>query len=59
MLMTSRIRELSFQGASSQMLRKVAVAQGMHTLFDDGIDKALKGITTLDEVFRNAKRTED
>jgi type IV pilus assembly protein PilB len=59
MLMTSRIREMAFQGASSQQIRKVAVAQGMHTLFDDGIDKAIKGITTLEEVFRIAKRQED
>jgi len=59
MLMTSRIREMAFQGASSQQIRKVAVAQGMHTLFDDGIDKAIKGVTTLEEVFRIAKRQED
>jgi type IV pilus assembly protein PilB len=59
MLMTSRIRELAFQGASSQQLRKTAVSQGMHTLFEDGIDKAIKGITTIEEVFRNSKRTED
>jgi type IV pilus assembly protein PilB len=56
MLMTSKIRELSFQGASTQELRKVAIAQGMHTLYQDGIAKVLKGITTLDEVFRVAKR---
>lgn len=59
MMMTSRIRELSFQGASSQTLRKAAVSQGMHTLFEDGLDKAMKGITTLEEVFRNAKRTDE
>lgn len=59
MMMTSRIRELAFQGASSQQLRKAAVSQGMHTLFEDGVDKAIKGITTLEEVFRMAKRTEE
>jgi type IV pilus assembly protein PilB len=59
MMMTSRIRELAFQGSSSQAIRKSAVAQGMHTLFEDGIDKTLRGITTLEEVFRIAKRTED
>jgi type IV pilus assembly protein PilB len=59
MMMTSRIRELSFQGASSQQLRKAAIAQGMHTLFDDGLDKAMKGVTTLEEVFRNAKRQDE
>ena len=30
----------------------------MNTLYSDGIAKAMRGITTLDEVFRNAKKTE-
>ena len=30
----------------------------MTTLYDDGIRKVMKGITTLEEVFRVAKRTE-
>jgi type II secretory ATPase GspE/PulE/Tfp pilus assembly ATPase PilB-like protein len=30
----------------------------MRIMFDDGIAKALRGITTLDEVFRVSKRTE-
>src|SRR5688572_12057941 len=59
MIMTSRIREQAFVGTSSQQLRKTAVAQGMHTLFEDGMNKALAGITTLEEVFRIAKRAED
>jgi type IV pilus assembly protein PilB len=59
LLMTSRIREQAFVGASSQQLRKTAVAQGMHTLFEDGMNKALAGITTLEEVFRIAKRVEE
>ena len=58
MLMTSRIRELSYQGASTQELRKAAVGQGMHTLYQDGINKVLRGITTLEEVFRVAKKTD-
>jgi len=59
MLMSSRIRELAFQGASTQEIRKVAVASGMTTLYQDGIDKVLNGITTLEEVFRVAKRTDE
>ena len=58
MLMTSKIRELSYQGASTQELRKAAVSQGMHTLYQDGINKVTRGITTLEEVFRVAKRTD-
>ncbi len=59
MLMSSKIRELSFQGAPTQQLRKAAIGQGMNTLYQDGIRKALKGITTIEEVFRVAKRTDD
>ncbi|MBL8830597.1 MAG: Flp pilus assembly complex ATPase component TadA, partial [Planctomycetaceae bacterium] len=59
MMMTARVRELSFQGASAQDIRKVAIAQGMKTLYRDGIDKAMRGITTLEEVMRITKRTED
>ena len=35
-----------------------AITQGMKTLYVDGIRKVVKGITTLEEVYRNAKRTE-
>lgn len=59
MLMASKIRELAFQGASTQDLRKAAIARGMHTLYQDGLMKAMKGITTIEEVFRVAKRTTD
>ncbi len=58
MLMGSKIRELAFQGASTQDIRKAAIAVGMTTLYDDGIRKVLRGITTLEEVARVAKRVE-
>jgi type IV pilus assembly protein PilB len=58
MLITAKIREMIFENASSQELRKVAIKQGMKTLYQDGIAKVLNGITTLEEVYRVAKRTE-
>lgn len=58
LMMSSKIRELSFQGASTQDIRKEALKGGMSTLYDDGIRKVLEGITTIDEVFRVAKRSE-
>jgi type IV pilus assembly protein PilB len=58
MLVTSKIRQKIFENASTQEIRKAAIAQGMSTLYNDGIDKVLKGITTLEEVYRVAKRTE-
>ena len=59
MMMTAKVRELSFQGASTQDIRKMAIAQGMTTLYEDGIRKVLRGVTTLEEVFRAAKKTEN
>jgi type IV pilus assembly protein PilB len=56
--MSSKIRELAFQGASTQDIRKEALKRGMTTLYDDGIRKVCEGITTLDEVFRVSKKQE-
>jgi type IV pilus assembly protein PilB len=58
MVMNSKIRELAFQGAATQEIRRAAVSTGMHVMFEDGVQKALRGITTLDEVFRVAKKVE-
>jgi type IV pilus assembly protein PilB len=52
MSMTSQIRDMTFKGDSTQNLRRVARKQGMRTLFEDGMIKALKGLTTIDEVMR-------
>jgi type IV pilus assembly protein PilB len=59
MFMTSKIRELTFAGATTKEIRKAAIAQGMNTLYMDGIEKVLRGVTTLSEVYRVAKRTEE
>jgi type IV pilus assembly protein PilB len=58
MLINSKIREMIFQNISSVEIRKQAITQGMKTLYVDGIAKVVKGVTTLEEVYRNAKRTE-
>jgi type IV pilus assembly protein PilB len=52
MSMTNTIREMTFKGESTQNIRKIARKQGMRTLFEDGMIKAMKGQTTLDEVLR-------
>lgn len=57
MLMSSRIREMAFKGASTQDIRKTAIGLGMRTLYQDGLQKVINGVTTLEEVFRVAKRT--
>lgn len=58
MMVTPKIRELIFNSSSMQEIRTAAINQGMRTMYLDGIDKSLKGVTTLDEVYRIAKRTE-
>jgi len=59
MMMTSKVREMAFKGAATQDIRKVAISQGMRTLYADAIAKAMKGVTTMDEVFRVTKRTQE
>ena len=58
MMMSSKIRELAFNAAPSDEIRRAAIGEGMKTLYWDGIDKVLRGVTTLEEVLRVAKRTE-
>jgi type IV pilus assembly protein PilB len=48
--MTAAIREMTFNREPTQTLRRQARLLGMRSLLEDGINKALKGITTLDEV---------
>ena len=58
MLMTSKVRELTFKGASTSDVRRMARSEGMHVLFEDGITKVLKGVTTIEEVMRVARLEE-
>lgn len=50
--LTEEIRQLIMSRASAQQIKEVAVNNGMRTMVQDGIEKALKGITTLEEVLR-------
>jgi type IV pilus assembly protein PilB len=58
MLMSTKIRELTFEAAPTEEIRRAALGEGMKTLYRDGLDKAMRGITTLEEVMSTAKRTE-
>ena len=59
MMMTNKIRELAFAGASTQEIRRAAISQGMTALYHDGIRKVLNGTTTIEEVFRVSKKVEN
>src|SRR5438067_5076521 len=50
MKMNSTIREMTFKREPTQSIRRQSRLLGMRTLLDDGLNKALRGITTLDEV---------
>jgi type IV pilus assembly protein PilB len=50
MKMNTTIREMTFTRQPTQTIRRQSRLLGMSTLLEDGIQKALKGITTLEEV---------
>lgn len=54
---TDEIQKLIVARATSNDIQKVAVAQGMITMRQDGYLKALQGITTIEEVNRVAADT--
>ncbi len=58
MLVDSKIRRMIFDNESTQIVRDYAMGAGMTTLFGDGIKKVCGGITTFEEVYRVAKKTE-
>ena len=50
MRMSARIREMTFNRAPNQEIRRQARLMGMRTLLEDGVEKAARGITTLEQV---------
>ncbi|HUT90925.1 MAG TPA: GspE/PulE family protein [Thermoguttaceae bacterium] len=59
MLMSSKLRELTFAEAPTGDIRRTAQSEGMKTIYQDGLSKAMSGVTTLDELFRVAKPGEE
>jgi type II secretion system protein E len=55
---TDAIRPLVVSRASSSAIKQEAIRHGMRTLRDDGWTKALKGVTTLEEVLRVTEEDE-
>jgi len=53
--MTEDIRALVARRATSDEITKQAVKDGMVTMLEDGIYKAMNGLTTIDEVLRVTK----
>ncbi len=49
---TEELQKLIFENASTQAFKKAGVEQGMLTMAQDGLLKALDGMTDVEEVFR-------
>jgi general secretion pathway protein E len=52
MLMTDPIRRLVMKHATSGEIQNLSVKEGMRTMYQDGLEKCLSGMTTLDEILR-------
>jgi len=46
------LRQMISERASAQDIKKYAVEKGMKTLFEDGLNKVIRGVTTIQEVLR-------
>jgi len=56
---TDTLRPLIIARAPSNQIKTAALQQGMRTLREDGWNKALRGITTLEEVLRVTEEDEE
>ena len=50
MTVSRELRRLIQNGARAEALQATAMKEGMRTLRQDGIDKVLAGVTTIEEV---------
>ncbi len=50
--MTDQLRSLIMRHATSSELRTAAIAGGMETLYENGLKKAVQGLTTMEEILR-------
>ena len=52
LVMSEEIRRLILRRTESMEILRAAIAEGMKTMYDDGMMKAIAGITTVEEVLR-------
>ena len=52
LVMTDDIRRLVMSHAQARQIEEQALKEGMHTMYEDGLRKALEGLTTIEEVMR-------
>lgn len=59
MIMSPKVREMTFRQAAVADIRRIAIQEGMKTLYMDGLQKVLKGKTTLEELLSVARPEEE
>ncbi|MDX9767975.1 MAG: type II secretion system ATPase GspE, partial [Ectothiorhodospiraceae bacterium] len=59
LMMDEPIQRLVLAHADAETIEKAARARGMLTMYEDGLRKALSGITTVEEVLRVTQETAD
>ena len=59
LMITRQIRDLINEGAESTSIIEAARGRGLRLLREDGLDKVLRGITTLEEVVRVTQESEE
>ena len=52
LVVSEQIRGLILNQADAQQIAKAAIAEGMETIYKDGLRKALAGLTSIEEVLR-------
>ena len=52
LVMTDDLRRLVMTHAQAQVIEDLALKEGMHTMYEDGLRKAVAGMTTIEEVMR-------
>ena len=52
LVMSEPLRKLLLKNVDAHELQRAAIEEGMITMFEDGVMKALAGETTLEEIFR-------
>jgi len=52
LVVDDEVRNLTMKSSDSSSIRRVAAAKGMTSLREDGSDKVLRGLTTIEEVLR-------
>jgi type IV pilus assembly protein PilB len=52
LIVDDELRDIISEKPTIKELKKIAIKNGMKTIYDDALEKALQGLTTLDEIHR-------